>query len=127
MRGSVSTLSPNPSEMRAHLASHPAHDAGMTEADSIAAILPALAMFEVRVDRIARALAHDYTIACYCPRCRRWATLDLRRMVEEGKGERPITALRVRCSECHELGALQVRSPMPTMTTAGAWGSRGAV
>ncbi|MGE0444952.1 MAG: hypothetical protein AB7P99_06960 [Vicinamibacterales bacterium] len=88
---------------------------------AVDAILPAMQLLEVHVDRIARALAFDHTIACYCPRCRRWATLDLRRMVEAGQGDRPITELRTRCTSCGERGELQVRAPMPTMTTQGAW------
>jgi len=67
---------------------------------------------------IAGLLEHDHNLAAYCPRCDRWALLDLAAMIDAGHGERrlPIT---VRCQVCGELGRLQVRPPVPTRGPGG--------
>jgi hypothetical protein len=46
--------------------------------------------------------------------CRRWADLDLRRLVDRGLGAIALATFRPRCRVCGELGELQVRPPMPT-------------
>lgn len=73
---------------------------GMNDAEAISRLLPALEVIGVHVRRVADALSAGYTVACYCGACGRWAALDLRRMIANGQGERPIAALRVRCATC---------------------------
>jgi len=67
---------------------------------------------------IAGLHEHDHNLAAYCPRCDRWALLDLTAMIDAGHGERrlPIT---VRCQVCGELGRLQVRPPVPSRGPGG--------
>lgn len=68
---------------------------------------------------VSGLLEHDHHLAAYCPRCARWALLDLAGMVDVGLGDRrlPIT---VRCRDCDEVGRLQVRPPVP-IRGRGGW------
>jgi len=67
---------------------------------------------------LAGLLEHRHRLDAYCPRCERWAELDLATMVAAGHGGRrlPIT---VRCSGCGSSGRLQVRPPVPTRGPGG--------
>jgi len=67
---------------------------------------------------IAGLHAHDHQLAAYCLRCDRWSTLDLERMVAQGKGSLRLP-LRMRCRDCGEVGQLQVRPAVPTRSTGG--------
>ena len=64
-------------------------------------------------------LEHHHRLDAYCPRCDRWAELELAAMVAAGLGERRLP-LRVRCQDCGEVVRLQVRAPVPTRG-AGGW------
>ena len=72
---------------------------------------------------LAGLLEHEHTLPAYCPRCDRWAALDLAAMVSNGLGDRrlPIT---VRCRDCGEVGRLRVRPPVPTRGPGGWMDSR---
>jgi hypothetical protein len=61
---------------------------------------------------------HQHQLACYCPRCDRWALLDLAAMIDAGHGERRLP-ISVRCESCDEVGRLQVRPPVPTRGPGG--------
>jgi hypothetical protein len=63
-------------------------------------------------------LEHEHTLAAYCPRCDRWAEIDLAAMVEAGLGDRRLP-IGVRCSACGSPGQLQVRPPVPTRGPGG--------
>jgi hypothetical protein len=58
-------------------------------------------------------LAGGYRLAGYYPHCERWAEVDLARLVREGKGDRCLIPVRVRCRRCGELGQAQLRAPVP--------------
>ena len=63
---------------------------------------------------------HAHTLAAYCPRCDRWAVLDLAGMVRTGQGARRLP-LPVRCRDCGQPGSLQVRPPVPTRSGSTGW------
>jgi len=67
---------------------------------------------------LAGLLEHRHRLDAYCPRCDRWAEIDLAEMVAAGYGERRLPLL-VRCRACGEVGWLQVRPPVPTRGLGG--------
>jgi len=67
---------------------------------------------------LADLLEHRHRVDAYCPRCDRWAQLDLATLVAAGHGSRRLP-LPVRCRACGELGRLQVRPPVPTRGPGG--------
>ena len=68
----------------------------------------------VTLDTLAALHACGHGLSAYCPRCRRWVELDLRRLIERGYGERALVGYRPRCMMCHERGDVQLRPPVPT-------------
>lgn len=65
----------------------------------------------VRLSTLSDLSRHGYQIACYCPRCRRWAELDLPRLARQGFAERLVTEFRPRCRTCGTPGEKQLRPP----------------
>ena len=65
----------------------------------------------VDLSTLAGLLEHQHQLAAYCPRCDRWAVLDLARLSEDGRGELCIIGWQPRCSICGGHGLLQVRPP----------------
>jgi hypothetical protein len=67
---------------------------------------------------IAGLHARRHEVHAYCCRCERWRVLDLRRLIDCGKGARrlPIT---VRCRLCGDIGQVQIRPPMPQRSSLG--------
>ena len=63
-------------------------------------------------------LERRHRLDAYCPRCNRWAELELAAMVGAGLGERRLP-IRVRCRACGDLGRLQVRPPVPVRGPGG--------
>jgi hypothetical protein len=82
---------------------------------------PALA--PIVLDTLAACLRHGHGLRAHCPRCRRWAELDLAVLVERGEGARRVLGLRVRCRVCDMAGDLQLRPPMPDWAGPGALGA----
>jgi hypothetical protein len=68
----------------------------------------------VIVDTLAACLRHRHGLCAFCVKCRRWADLDLWRLVERGYGGVSVAALRATCRVCGARGELLVRPPMPT-------------
>jgi hypothetical protein len=62
---------------------------------------------------LAGLLEHRHRLDAYCPRCDRWAEIDLAAMLSNGLGDRRLP-IKVRCRDCSEVGRLQVRPPVPT-------------
>src|ERR1700736_5954823 len=81
------------------------------------------ALGPVVLDTLAACLRHGHGLRAYCPRCRRWAELDLGGLVERGDGARCVLGLRVRCRVCSLAVALQLRPPMPDWAGPGALGA----
>ena len=67
---------------------------------------------------LAGLYEHRHRLAAYCPRCNRWAEIDLAAMIDAGLGDRRLP-LRVRCRARGEVGRLQVRPPVPTRGPGG--------
>ena len=76
----------------------------------------------IDLSTLAGLLEHRHELAAYCPRCDRWAEVDLAAMVNAGYGEHRLR-IRVRCRGCGELGRLQVRPPVPTRPDSVGWTS----
>ena len=66
---------------------------------------------------LAALLDHRHRLDAYCPRCDRWAELDLAAIVAAGYGDRRLP-IKVRCRDCGEVGRLQVRTPVPNADQA---------
>ena len=70
----------------------------------------------VVVDTIAACLRHRHGLSAFCVKCRRWADLDLERLVDHGYGGLVLARFRPTCRKCGSRGEVQVRPPTP------AWG-----
>ena len=65
----------------------------------------------VRIATLADLSRHGYGLSCFCPRCRRWAELDLPTLAASGLAARAITEFRPRCSRCGTPGEKQRGPP----------------
>ncbi|MFQ6006157.1 MAG: hypothetical protein ACE5OQ_11715 [Woeseia sp.] len=63
------------------------------------------------IDDLSR---QGYTLAPYCLSCDRWGTADLGRLMQIGKGNRPVREAGFRCRDCGQLVEKQVRPPVPS-------------
>ena len=43
---------------------------------------------------------HNHTLALYCLSCNRWGEANLVRLIQIGKGEKPVIEARFRCRDC---------------------------
>ena len=73
----------------------------------------------IDLSTLAALLEHSHRLDAHCPRCDRWAEIDLAAMVAAGLGDRRLP-IKVRCRECGEAGRLQVRPPVPTRGPGGS-------
>ena len=71
----------------------------------------------INLGTLAGLLEHHHRLDAYCPRCGRWAELDLAAMVAAGDGERRLP-IKVRCRNCGQVARLQVRTPVPNADQA---------
>jgi RNase P subunit RPR2 len=74
----------------------------------------------INLGTLAGLLEHQHRLAAYCPRCDRWAVLNLDAMVAAGHRERRLPIL-VRCQVCGEVGRPQVRPPGQTRPHSVGW------
>lgn len=65
----------------------------------------------IRLATLADLSRHGYELECYCPRCRRWVTLDLPRLAEGALATRRLSEFRPRCRACGTPGEKQLRPP----------------
>ncbi len=65
----------------------------------------------IRLATLSDLSVHGYQLACYCPRCRRWAQLDLPRLAGRGFADRRLVEFTPRCRTCGTPGEKQVRPP----------------
>ena len=65
--------------------------------------------------------SHNHTLALYCLSCDRWGKVDLDRLIQFGKGDKPVTEARFRCRDCGEIVEKQVRPPVPSLGEAVAY------
>ena len=54
----------------------------------------------ITLDTLRALHEHDHELAAYCPNCRRWAVLDLERLIAEGRGDYSAIGRKPRCSNC---------------------------
>ena len=66
----------------------------------------------VTLDTLRELHEHDHELAAYCATCRRWAVLDLERLIAAGRGEYYSSAGSRAVSYCCGLGTWQVRPPV---------------
>ena len=73
----------------------------------------ALAM--ISMGTIEELHCHNHTLALYCLPCDRWGEANLDRLIQIGKGDKPVTEARFRCRDCGEIAEKQVRPPVPSL------------
>ena len=64
---------------------------------SDAALVGAIAV--IVLDTLRALREHDHGLAAYCPKCRRWAVLDLAKLIADGHGELGIRSEKLRVHE----------------------------
>ncbi len=62
-----------------------------------------------------------HTLALYCISCDRWGEADLDWLIQNGKGNQPVTEARFTCRKCGEIVEKQVRPPVPSLGEAVAY------
>ncbi len=55
----------------------------------------------------------NHTLALYCLSCDRCGEANLDWLIQNGKGDKPVTEARFRCRDCGEIVEKQVRPPAP--------------
>jgi len=75
----------------------------------------------IRVSTFEDLNRQDYSLALYCLSCDRWGKADLDWMIQNGKGDEPVTETRFRCRDCGEIVEKQVRPPVPLLGEAVAY------
>jgi hypothetical protein len=73
----------------------------------------------IRLATLSDLFRHGYQLACFCPRCRRWADLDLPQLAMNGFADRQVTEFRPRCRTCGTPGEKQLRPPSRSPGAAG--------
>lgn len=56
------------------------------------------------IDTVFEHIRDGYEVRATCHQCNRTVTMDLHRLVREGKGNRSITRMRPWCARCHVHG-----------------------
>jgi hypothetical protein len=80
----------------------------------------------IDLSTLAGLLEHRHRLDAFCPRCDRWAEIDLAAMVSNGLGDRRLP-IKVRCQDCGGVGRLRVRPPVPTRSGSIGWISGPAI
>ncbi len=57
----------------------------------------------------------NHTLVLYRLSCNRWDEANLDRLIQNGKGDKPVTEARFRCRDCGETVEKQVRPPVPSL------------
>ena len=56
---------------------------------------------------------HNHSLGLYCLSCDRWGVANLDRLIQIGKGDKPVVETQFRCKDCGEVVQKQVRPPVP--------------
>ncbi len=75
----------------------------------------------MKVSTIDDLNRQEYDLALYCLSCNRWGKANLDRLIQNGKGNKPVTEARFRCIDCGQIVEKQVRSPVPSLGEAVAY------
>ena len=62
----------------------------------------ALSMISMRT--MEELHSHNHTLALYCLPCNRWGEANLDWLIQNGKGNKPVTEARFRCRDCRKGG-----------------------
>ena len=65
--------------------------------------------------------SQHHTLALYCVSCDRWGEANLDRLIQVGKGDKPVTEAIFRCQDCGEIVEKQVRPPVPSLGSTVAY------
>ena len=79
----------------------------------------ALAM--ISMGTIENLREQNHTLALYCLTCNRWGKANLDQLIQNGKGDKPVTEARFKCKDCGEIVEKQVRPPVPSLGEAVAY------
>ncbi len=71
------------------------------------------ALLMISMVTIENLREQNHTLALYCLSCDRWGEANLDRLIQNGKGNKPVTEARFRCRDCGEIVEKQVRPPVP--------------
>ncbi len=75
----------------------------------------------IRLQTFSELAARNHTLGLYCISCDRWGMANLDRLIQLGKGDKPVTEARFRCRDCGGIVEKQVRPPVPTLGGAMAY------
>ncbi len=65
--------------------------------------------------------SQNHSLALYCISCNLWSEANLDRLIQNGKGNKPVTEARFRCQDCGEVVEKQVRPLVPELGGAVAY------
>ncbi len=69
----------------------------------------------ISMGTIEKLREQNHILALYCLSCDRWGEANLDRLIQIGKGDKPVTKARFRCRDCGEIVEKQVRPPVPLL------------
>ena len=69
----------------------------------------------ISIGTIEELHSHNHTLAFYCLSCNRWGETNLDWLIQNGKGNKPVTEVQFRCRDCGEIVEKQVRPPVPSL------------
>jgi hypothetical protein len=79
------------------------------------------ALSMISMGTIEKLREQNHTLALYCLSCDRWGEANLEWLIQNGKGDKPVTEARFRCRDCGEIVEKQVRPPVPSLGEAVAY------
>ncbi|MGA1463020.1 MAG: hypothetical protein ACO37Y_07450 [Steroidobacteraceae bacterium] len=65
----------------------------------------------IRLSTLSDLSRLGYQLACFCPRCQRWADLNLSDLERQGVATRRVVDFTPRCRRCGTRGEKQLRPP----------------
>lgn len=68
-------------------------------------------MKAIRIATPRDFIQHQHILSLYCRPCDRWVDVDLRQLIDLGRGDQPIQDMRFVCKECGARMDKQVRPP----------------
>ncbi len=75
----------------------------------------------IRMGTIEELHSHNHSLGLYCISCDRWGMANLERLIQLGKGDKPVTEAQFSCRDCGEIVEEQVRPPVPSLGGAVAY------
>ena len=69
----------------------------------------------ISMGTIEKPRDHNNKLALYCISCDRWGMANLDWLIQIGKGDKPVSEVRIKCRDCGEIVEKQVRPPVPNL------------